>query len=88
MRPAPFVVYADFEAVLEKGGSDESTDIGLTENSEKGRTMYQQHNPVSWFTRVSSEIDLKLKDEGDEFIFPQKEPYIGENAAETFHNNL
>ena len=88
MRSAPFVVYTDFEAVLEKGDNVKSTDIGLTELSGEERSMYQKHKPVSWYTRVSSEIDLKLKDEGDEFIFPQKEPFIGENAAEAFLDYL
>ena len=89
MVKAPIVSYADFEAVL-KPRVECDTATGLDPSAAKKRkkerrqTFYQEHQAISYFTKFAS-IDPNFKLEEDEtFTFPQRETYVGEDAAEHF----
>ena len=75
MLKAPVVCYADFEAVLEPVGDvDTTTGIERAEGEpakKKCHMQYQQHKPVSYFTKVVS-IDPNFQlDREQDFQFPQ-----------------
>ena len=89
MVKAPIVAYADFEAVL-KPRVECDTATGLDPSAakkpkkERRQTFYQEHQAISYFTKFAS-IDPNFKLEEDEtFTFPQRETYVGEDAAEHF----
>lgn len=80
--PQPFVCYSDFECVLEKE-SDSGVEMGLAADAKK-EIKYQTHKAASYYTKIVS-IDPEFSlPENEEFKFPQKETYTGEDAAEHF----
>ena len=79
---APFVGYADFESFL-RPETDEDVSIGIAKKAKKD-IKYQTHVPASYFTKfVSIDPNFSLS-EKDGFVFPQKDTYVGEDAAERF----
>ena len=89
MLMQPFVGYADFECILEPVNDVEDVTTGIVPPSQKKRgecaeKEYQTHVPVSYFTKfVSIDPEFKLP-QNETFVFPQKETYVGEDAAEHF----
>ena len=82
MLKQPFVGYADFECLLKKE-TVEKVKTGITDTHEK-EVKYQSHEVASYFTKFTS-IDPHLElPKHDGFEFPQKETYVGEDAAEHF----
>ena len=80
MLEASIVGFSDFECTLQPlNNVDTSTGV-QSPKKEKAETQkqYQQHHAVSHFTKfVPLDPDFSLPD----VDFPQKEPYVGEDAA-------
>ena len=85
MLKAPVVCYADFESTLERTSNiDTTTGIGDEPEKKTTHTKYQAHKPVSYFTKVVS-IDPKFQlDQEQDFQFPQKDTYVGEDCVSHF----
>ena len=78
MIKADEVLYADFECLLlenEDGTTDTSCGIiDEPKKKEKRQKIFQDHQAISWFTRLSStDENFNLENEAG-FEFPHKEP--------------
>ena len=84
MVKAPVVCYADFETSL-KPMTDIDTTTGVYDSAKKEKhVLYQQHNPASYFTKVVS-IDPNFQlDQEQDFQFPQRDAYVGEDCVTHF----
>ena len=89
MLMQPFLGYADFECILTPVNDVEDVTTGIVppsekdkETSERTEEEYQTHVPASYFTKfVSIDPEFCLPEQEN---FPQKETYVGEDAAEHF----
>ena len=70
--PAPFVVYADFESILEPVNEYVDVTQGVESGTKYLTTVYQKHVPCSFAYKIVSSVD------------PDSRPlvmYLGEDAA-------
>ena len=70
--PAPFVVYADFESILEPVDKDVDTTQGVEVGGESSSHDFQEHVPCSFDPNFTRPLAM----------------YRGENAAEKFVRDL
>ena len=95
MLRAPIVGYADLEClVTPETDVDTSTgvdpDAAKRPRTENQQQQYQTHKAASYFTTfVSTDPNFSLEsDPSEAFEYPQREPYIGEDAADKLLNYL
>ena len=88
MLMQPFVGYSDFECTLKPANDVEDVTTGIvppeSQKEKYTEEEYQKHVPVSYFTKfvsIDPEFDLPQK---ENFVFPQEETYVGEDAAEHY----
>ena len=80
MLMTPFVGYSDFECTLIPENHAVSTGIVQPEK-KRAEVKYQGHTSAPYITKfVSIVLDFTLPEQ-EGFDFPQREPYVGEDAA-------